>query len=177
MSAATEDVFNDKNPHPRKASEEAGQSIGKRGVNVSVVRLPQVHDTQKQGLITPFIQVARQKGSVAYVGEGKNRFSAAHVSDVARLYRLVLEKAEAGSIYNAVDEEGVSMRDIADVIGRGMKLPVISVPQEQVANHFGWMAMFAGIDLPATSTITRHKLNWHPTGPGLLEDLMNMQYN
>ncbi len=173
---ATEDVFHVNNPHPRKASEEAGRTLANRGVNVSVVRLPQVHDTVKQGLITPYIQVARQKGSVAYIGEGGNRFSAAHVSDVAHLYRLALEKAEPGSRYNAVAEEGIPIREIAEVIGRGMKLPVISLSQEQAAAHFGWMAMFAGLDLPASSTITKAKLNWNPTGPGLLTDLTNMRY-
>ena len=115
-----------------------------------VVRLPQVHDPYKQGLLTPYVEISREKGTVAYIGEGRNRFSAAHVTDVARLYRLAFERAEAGSRYNAVAEEGVPMREIAEVIGAGLKLPVVSLAPEQAAEHFGWMAMFAGIDLPAS---------------------------
>ena len=108
-------------------------------MNVSVVRLPQVHDTVKQGLITYAVQVAREKGASAYIGEGLNRWPAAHVLDVARLYRLALEKREAGSRYNAVAEEGVSMREIAEVIGRGLKVPVVSLSQRGSAGSF-WLA-------------------------------------
>ena len=173
---ATEDVFDREHPHPRKASEEGGLAAAALGVSVSVVRLPQVHDTRKQGLLTPYIGIVKEKGKVAYVGAGENRFSAAHVLDVARLYRLALERNEAGSRYNAVAEEGVAMREIAEVIGRGLKLPVLSVPPEEAPAHLGWMAMFASLDLPATSDITRSVLSWTPTGPGLLEDLANMNY-
>jgi len=135
---------------------------------VSVVRLPQVHDTVKQGLITYAIQVAREKGASAYIGEGLNRWPAAHVLDVAHLYRLALEKREPGSRYNAVAEEGVLMREIAEVIGRGLKVPVVSLSQEEAQAHFGWLAMFAGFDMPASSAQTRQRLGWHPTGPGLI---------
>ena len=150
--------------------------MSKRGVNVSVVRLPQVHDTVKQGLITYAVKLAREKGVSAYIGDGLNRWPAAHVLDVARLYRLALEKHEAGSRYNAVAEEGVSMREIAEVIGRGLKLPVVSLSQEEAPAHFGWLAMFAGFDMPASSAQTQQLLGWDPTGPGLISDLNSMRY-
>jgi nucleoside-diphosphate-sugar epimerase len=173
---ATEDTFNPDHPNPRKASELAGASLLATGVNLSVVRLPQVHNTVKQGLITPAVAIAREKGVSAYVGDGLNRWPAAHVSDVARLYRLALEKREAGARYHAVAEEGVSVRDIAEVIGRGLKAPVVSMSPEEAAGHFGWLAMFAGLDLPASSAQTRERLGWRPTGPGLLADLEQMRY-
>ncbi len=173
---ATEDHFDLNHPNPRKASEVAGASVAERGVNVSVVRLPQVHDTVKQGLITYAVQRAREKGVSAYIGDGLNRWPAAHVLDVAHLYRLALEKHEAGSRYNAVAEEGVSMREIAEVIGRGLKLPVVSLSPEEAPAHFGWLAMFAGFDMPASSAQTQKRLGWHPTGPGLIADLEQMRY-
>ncbi len=173
---ATEEVFNTSYPNPRVASEIAGASLSAAGVNVSVVRLPQVHNTVKQGLVTPLIAVAREKGVFAYVGDGANRLSAAHVLDVARLYRLALEKHEAGSRYHAVAEEGVPFRDIAEVIGRGLQVPVVALSPEEAAAHFGWMGMFAGLDLPASSAITREKLGWNPTGPGMIADLEQMRY-
>jgi nucleoside-diphosphate-sugar epimerase len=177
---ATEDHFDPNHPHPRKLSEVAGVAVSELGVNVSVVRLPQVHDTVKQGLITHAVRVAREKGVSAYIGEGLNRWPAAHVLDVARLYRLALEKhdakREAGSRYNAVAEEGVSMREIAEVIGRGLKVPVVSITQEKAQAHFAWLAMFAGVDMPASSAQTRQRLGWSPTGPGLLADLEPMQW-
>jgi nucleoside-diphosphate-sugar epimerase len=173
---ATEDHFDPNHPNPRKASEVAGASVAERGVNVSVVRLPQVHDTLKQGLITYAIQLAREKGLSAYIGDGLNRWPAAHVLDVAHLYRLALEKHEAGSRYNAVAEEGISMREIAEVTGRGLKLPVVSLSPEEAPAHFGWLAMFAGFDMPASGAQTQERLGWHPTGPGLIADLEQMRY-
>jgi len=173
---ATEDHFDPNHPNPRRLSEVAGTAVLERGVNVSVVRLPQVHDTVKQGLITYAVQVAREKGASAYIGEGLNRWPAAHVLDVARLYRLALEKHEAGSRYNAVAEEGISMREIADVIGRGLKVPMISLTQEEAQAHFGWLAMFVGFDMPASSAQTRQRLGWRPTGPGLIADLEQMHW-
>jgi nucleoside-diphosphate-sugar epimerase len=173
---ATEDHFDPNHPTPRKASELAGIAVAERGVNVSVVRLPQVHDTVKQGLITYAIQVAREKGVSAYIGDGVNRWPAAHVLDVARLYRLAIEKREAGSRYHAVAEEGISMRQIAEAIGRGMRVPVISISPEQAQDHFGWLALFAGFDMPASSAQTRQRLGWSPTGPGLIADLGKMRY-
>jgi nucleoside-diphosphate-sugar epimerase len=174
---ATEDHFDPNHPNPRKTSEVAGASVAERGVNVSVVRLPQVHDTVKQGLITYAIQVARERRASAYIGEGLNRWPAAHVLDVAHLYRLALEKHEAGSRYNAVAEEGISMREIAEVIGRGLKVPVVGLSQEEAQAHFGWLAMFAGSDMPASSAQTRQRLGWRPTGPGLIADLEQMRWS
>jgi nucleoside-diphosphate-sugar epimerase len=173
---ATENHFDRNHPNPRKASEIAGASVAERGVNVSVVRLPQVHDTVKQGLITYAVQLAREKGVSAYIGDGLNRWPAAHVLDVAHLYRLAFEKHEAGSRYNAVAEEGVGMREIAEVIGRGLKVPVVSLSAEEAPAHFGWLAMFAGFDMPASSAQTQQRLGWHPTGPGLIADLEQMRF-
>ncbi len=173
---ATEDVVNFNNPNPRVASEKAGVSVADRGVNVSVVRLPQVHDPVKQGLITYSVQMAREKGASAYVGDGLNRWSAVHVLDAARLYRLALEKQEAGSRYHAVAEEGIPARDIAEVIGRGLKVPVVSLSPKEATEHFGWFGMFASLDLSASSVQTRERLGWHPTGPGLIADLEAMRY-
>lgn len=173
---ATEDVFNAGYPNPRRASELAGNQLLQSGVNVSVVRLPQVHDTVKQGLITPLIDLAREKGVFAYAGEGRERWPAVHVLDAAHLYRLALERREAGARYHAVAEEGIPVRDIAEVIGRGLKVPVVSLSPEEAAAHFGWLAMFAGLDLAASGARTREKLGWHPTGPGLITDLERMNY-
>jgi nucleoside-diphosphate-sugar epimerase len=159
------------NEVPRAASEEATADLAANGVKTSVVRLPQVHDPERQGLITPWIAVAREKGVFAYIGEGRNRWPAAHVSDVARLYRLALERAETGAVYNAVAEEGVPARYIAETIGRRLKLPVKSIAPEDAGAFFGWLAMFAGRDMPASSEKTQKTLGWRPTGPGLIADL------
>jgi nucleoside-diphosphate-sugar epimerase len=173
---ATEDVFNTSHPNPRIATEMTGASMSALGVNVSVVRLPQVHDTVKQGFVTYAVALAREKRVSAYVGDGRNRWPAAHVSDVARLYRLALEKREPGARYNAVAEEGITVRDIAEVIGRGFKVPVVALSPEEAVDHFGWLAPFAGMDLPASSAQTRQRLGWHPMGPGLIADLERMSY-
>jgi nucleoside-diphosphate-sugar epimerase len=140
------------------------------------VRLPQVHDTVKQGLVTYAIHLAREKGVSAYVGDGLNRWPAAHRLDTARLYRLALEKADADARYHAVAEEGVPVRDIAEAIGQGLNVPVVSIAPEEAAGHFGWLAAFVGWDIPASSAQTREKLEWNPTGPGLISDLENMRY-
>lgn len=168
---ASEEVFNVDHPNPRVASELAGAAVSASGVDVRVMRLPQVHDTTKFGLISPVIDVARAKGVSAYVGEGTNRYSAVHVSDAARLYRLVLEKGVAGAKYHAVAEEGVPFKDIAEAIGRNLKIPVVSLGPEDAAAHFGWLAMFAGLDLAASSRLTRERLGWQPNGPDLITDL------
>jgi len=155
---------------PRLATDEAAAAVAARGVRVSMVRLPQVYDQNKQGLITYMITLAREKGVSAYVGDAKNRWSAAHLSDTARLYRLALEKGSAGC-YHAVAEEGVPLKDIAEVIGRRLKLPVVSKTPAQAAEHFGWLGMFASLDCPASSALTRERLGWRPVGPGLIADL------
>jgi nucleoside-diphosphate-sugar epimerase len=134
-----------------------------------------VHDTKKQGLITPLIEISRAKGRVAYVGDGKNRWPSVHVSDAARLYKLAIERAEPGARYNAVGEEGVTAKDISEALGRALKLPVVSLTGDEVSAHFGWMAMFAGLDMPASSAITRKKLSWTPVGPGLIADLDRLE--
>ena len=161
---------------PRAASEEAADALIAKGGRVMVMRLPQVHDTRKQGRITWHIQTARRQGRVAYVGEGKNRVAAVHVSDAARLYRLALEKGRAGARYNAVGEEGVALRDIAEAIGAGLKMPVESITPEEAPDYFGSMAPLAMLDLAASSALTRRQLGWNPTGPDLLTDLRNMDY-
>jgi len=161
---------------PRAASEEAADALVACGGNVMVVRLPQVHDTRKQGLVTYAIQVAREKGVSAYIGEGRNRWPAAPVLDTAHLYRLVLEKGEAGARYNAVAEEGIPFREIAEVVGRGLKAPVVSITSEEAKGHFGWLAHFAEWDIAASSALTQQRLGWGPQGPGLIADLEAMNY-
>jgi len=174
--ATEEDVpFPASASYPR-VSEATAAMLLKRGVRASVVRLPQVHDTRKQGLVTYTIAVARDKGVSAYVGNGLNRWAAVHRLDAARLYRLALEKQEAGARYHAVAEEGVPVRDIADAIGRGLKVPVVSKSPEEAAAHFGWLGMFVGLDLCASSVQTQERLGWRPTGPGLIADLDGVNY-
>ncbi len=168
---ASEDVFNTSHPNPRIGSEIAANALLDAGVNVSVMRLPQVHNPLKQGLITPLIAIAREKGAVAYLGEGSNRWPAGHLSDVVRLYRLAIEQARPGARYHAVGEEGVSSREIAESLGRGLKLPVVSISPQQAQEHFGWMAMFVGMDMPASSALTQARLGWKPLGPSLISDL------
>ena len=162
---------------PRAATEEAADAIIAKGGHAMVLRLPQVHDTRHNGRIALHIQLARQKGWVAYVGEGANRLPAAHVTDVVRLYRLALEAGRSGARYNAVAEEGVAMRDIAEAIGAGLGLPVRSVSPEAAPDYFGWMAPLAMTDLAASSHLTRAALGWTPTGPDLLTDLRDMDYS
>jgi nucleoside-diphosphate-sugar epimerase len=159
----------------RAATELVAEDYARRGVRAMIVRLPQVHDTQRHGLVTYAIEVARQKGVSAYVGDGANRWAAAHVSDVARLYRLALEKGQAGARYHAVGESGVSMRDVAEAIGRRLGLPVVSIAPEEAPAHFGFLGMFAGRDAPTSSRLTRERLGWTPTGPGMIEDLDALQ--
>src|SRR5579872_2287846 len=161
--------------HPRAASEQVAAAAAAEGVNVSVVRLPQVHDTAKQGFVTPVIAMYREKGVCAYIGDGRNRWPAAYVLDVARLYRLAIEKAEPNAKYHAAAEEGVPMRDIAEAIGGRLQLPVKSIAPDEAPAFFGWLARFAGLDMPASSAQTRKKLGWEPKGPGLIADLERLQ--
>ncbi|HTZ74469.1 MAG TPA: SDR family oxidoreductase [Candidatus Aquilonibacter sp.] len=163
-------------PEFPRVSETTAEKLVERGVRAATVRLPQVHDTRKQGLISYAMAVAREKGVAAYVGEGRNRWAAVHVLDAARLYRLALERQEAGARYHAVAEEGVSAREIAEAIGRGLRVPVVSISPEEAAGHFGWLAMFAGRDLTGSSVLTQQRLGWRPTRPGLIADLDGMQY-
>jgi nucleoside-diphosphate-sugar epimerase len=161
--------------YPR-ASEATAASLETRGVRVGVVRLPQVHNSEKQGLVTYAIEIAQAKGVSAYFGDGMNRWAAVHVRDAAHLFRLVLEKGVAGARYHAVAEEGVPLREIAQAIGRRVNVPVVSKSREQAAEHFGWLAGFVGLDLAASSARTQAQLGWQPTGPGLISDLDAVQY-
>ena len=162
---------------PRKP-EQAARAVAERGVRVAIVRLPQVHDTLKQGLVTYLVQIARDKGLSAYIGEGTARWSAAPLRDVAHLYHLAIEKTGPGvTTYHAVEEEGVSLREIAETLGKGLNVPVKSLTPDQAGEHFGMFAHFATLDMPASSEWTRKTLGWNPSGPGLIEDLTNMKYS
>jgi nucleoside-diphosphate-sugar epimerase len=165
------------NEFPRAATEEAVDEFISSGDNAMIVRLPQVHDLQRQGRLALHIQLARRKGWVAYIDEGANCVPAAHVSDVARLYRLVLENGKAGCHYHAVSEEGVPMRAIAEVIGDGLKIPVRSIARRDATDYFGELANLAAMDMDASSILTRQRLDWHPSGPDLLTDLRGMDYS
>jgi nucleoside-diphosphate-sugar epimerase len=170
-----EDVPPPSSPSPR-VSEQTAMAWLDKGVSSAVMRLPQVHNPLRQGLVSYAIALAREKGVSAYVGDGSNRWPAVHLSDLARLYRLALEKHEAGARWHAVAEEGVSLRDIAESVGQGLNLPVKSLTLEEAQAHFGWLALFVGHDMPASSALTRGKLGWNPTGPTLLADLERAEY-
>ena len=164
-------------PHLPRVSEQTASVLAGRGLRTSVIRLPQVHDTKKQGLVSYLIAIAREKGVSAYVGDGRNRWCAVHRFDAARLYRLALENQPAGiARYHAVGEEGVPIKDIAEIIGRRLNVPVTSILPEQAMQHFGFLGAFAGFDMPASSALTQQRLGWRPAGPGLIADLEAMQF-
>ena len=154
-----------------RASEAAAAALAARGVRTSVIRLSQVHGDGDHAFVPRLISIAREKGVSAYVGDGLNRWSAVHRLDAAHLYRLVLEKGAAGARYHALADEGVPLREIAGVIGRHLNLPVVSKSREEAANHFGWFAPFAGMDLWASSAQTQAQLGWRPVHSGLIADL------
>jgi nucleoside-diphosphate-sugar epimerase len=172
---AREDVLDLHHPNPRIASELAGRELLEAGVNISTVRLSQIHDTKRQGLVSYLIDIAREKGSAAYIGEGATRWSACHLSDTARLFALALDKADQGARYHAVAEEGVSLREIALAIGDALNIPVASITAEKAQDHFGAMIGFATLDMPASSARTRKALGWEPVGPDLLSDIRALQ--
>lgn len=176
-SLATEKTDPPSNSAFPRVSEQVALSMVSHGVRALVVRLAQVHDPVKQGFVSYVIRIAREKGVSAYVGDGLNRWPAVHRLDAVNLYKLALENGEAGARYHAVSEEGVSMREIAEVIGRGLKVPVVAKSREEAAEHFGWMAQFASFDMPASSALTQEQLGWRPTGPSLLADLNHMNYS
>jgi nucleoside-diphosphate-sugar epimerase len=162
---------------PRGGSENLAMEYVERGVRTVSLRFaPTVHGAGDHGFIATLVGVARTQGISGYVGAGANRWSAVHRSDAARLVRLGLEKAPAGAFLHAVGEEGVATRDIAEAIGRGLGVPVESVPPENAATHFGWIGAFFAMDMPASSALTQELLGWTPTGPTLLEDLGDGPY-
>ncbi|MGB8354361.1 MAG: SDR family oxidoreductase [Chthoniobacteraceae bacterium] len=174
---ATEEDVRGSDSHFLRVSEETGASFTAQGVRTSVVRLsPSVHGDGDHGFVPILINLAREKGVSAYVGDGLNRWSAVHRLDTARLYRLALEQGPAGARYHGVAEEGIAFRDIAEVIGRKLNLPVVSKSPEEATGHFGWFAAFAGLDCPAASKLTQERLGWHPSERTLLTDLEQGTY-
>lgn len=173
---ATEENMPEASVFPR-VSEETAFSLAKRGVRAAIVRLsPSVHGEGDHGFVPTLINIAREKGVSAYVGDGLNRWSAVHRLDAAHLFRLALEKATAGAMFHGVAEEAIAFRDIAEVIGRQLNIPVVAKSPEEAAEHFGWLAAFAGIDCPASSKLTQERLDWHPVQPSLLVDLEQGTY-
>lgn len=173
----TEDMRRESSPRVPRVSEQAGLAYATRGVRAMAIRLPQVHGAPgKAGLISYLVEGARKKGAAAYVGEGTERWAAAHRQDVARLYRLALEKGTADAIYHAVGEEGVPMREVIEVIGRALNVPVVSIKKEEAGDFYGPLAIFAGLDMPASSALTQARLGWTPTGIGLIADISQPGY-
>ncbi len=165
------------NPNFPRKSEDAAHALAARGVRASVLRLPpSVHGKGDHGFVPRLISIARETGVSAYIGDGLNRWPAVHRLDAARLYKLMIEKGSAGATYHGVADEGVRTREIAEAIGRGLNVPVVSMSPEAAADHFGWIARFFGIDGPASSAQTQQRLGWGPTGPGLIADLSAEHY-
>jgi nucleoside-diphosphate-sugar epimerase len=164
-------------PRTRWATSELALSLASRGVRSSIVRLPPTnHGDGDNGFVAALVGIARDKGVSGYIGDGANRWPAVHRLDSAHLFRLALEKAPAGSTLHAVADEGVQIRAIAEVIGRHLNLPVVSISPEDAGEHFTWLAGFLAIDSPASSALTRELLGWHPAHPGLIDDLEKGHY-
>ncbi len=161
----------------RMANAQMTLSLASRSVRSSVVRLsPTVHGDGDHGFVATLVGIARAKGVSGYIGDGSNRWPAVHRLDAARLFRLALEKAPAGSVLHAVADEGVPIRAIAEVIGRHLDLPVVAISPEDAGAHFAWLAGFLAADSPASSALTRQLLGWQPTHPGLIADLDQGHY-
>ena len=174
---ATEEDSADSDSHPRLKAEDAAKAFAARGVRTAIVRPgASVHGEGDHGFVPVLIDIARTKGVSAYIGDGSNRWPAVHRLDAANLYRLALEDAPAGSVFHAIADEGIATREIAEVIGRHLELPVVSIAPQDAAEHFGWMGMFFGIDAPASSALTQERLGWRPVRPGLIEDLEQGHY-
>lgn len=164
-------------PRTRMGTAHVTLALADRNVRSSVVRLPPtVHGEGDGGFMPALIGIARAAGVAGYVGDGSQRWPAAHRDDAARIFRLALEKAPAGSVLHASAEDGVPLRSVAEVIGRHLDVPTRSVPAEEAAEHFTWLSGFIGLDSPASSERTRALLGWNPTGPGLIEDLDKGHY-
>jgi nucleoside-diphosphate-sugar epimerase len=163
---------------PRIDAENAVVALAERGVRSSVVRLPPlVHSSLDHTGYTPaLIAFTREKGKAGYPGEGSNRWPAGHTLDAAHLYRLALEGAPAGSRLHAVGDEGIPLREIAEAIGRNLGLPTVSIAPEEIVDYFDFLAFFISLDNPASSTFTQELLDWHPTHPGLIDDLNEGHY-
>lgn len=158
-------------PMPR-ASEASAMALTDSGIRTGVIRLaPSVHGPNDHGFVPTLIQVAREKGVSAYIGDGSNRWPAVHRLDAARLYRLAIEKGTVGSRYNGIAEEGIPFREIAEAIGKQLNVPVVSISPDEAAGHFGWIGNFAKFNSPVSNQKTREQLGWEPTHPGLIEDL------
>jgi nucleoside-diphosphate-sugar epimerase len=165
------------NPNFPRKSEDAAFALAARGVRASVVRLPpSVHGEDDHGFVPMIINTAREKKVSAYLGDGMNRWPAVHRFDAAHLYRLVLEKGTAGAAYHAIGDQGIPTKEIAEAIGRGLRLPVVSKSGEDATNHFGWMTRFFSLDGPASSKRTEQELGWRPTHRGLIEDMEKADY-
>jgi nucleoside-diphosphate-sugar epimerase len=160
---------------PRRPDQTV-QLQAAKGLHVGIVRMSQIHDTRKQGIVQFLVQIARAKGVSAYIGDGASRWAACSLADTARLYRLALEGNAANATYHAVAEEGVALKEIAEAIGKGLDVPVVSLAPEEAVGHFGPIAPFVGMDLQGSSELTRRALRWVPNGPGLIDDLTNMNY-
>ena len=158
---------------PRAASEEAAAAAAAKGARAYIVRLPPtVHGKGDHGFVPMIINMAREKGESVYIGEGKNRWPAVHRLDAAVLYRLIAEQKPPQRVYNAVAEEGIPFRDIAEAIGKGLDLPTLSRTDKEAEAHFTWFTHFASLDCPASSAKTRETLKWQPSQPRLLEELV-----